>query len=157
MTPGRYGPGPLKIKCYKNQINMIFKLKPRFHDKRTLIHKFLMILSSIMKDEPSYFISTHEVYLLTELMLLPEKYKYARFSVAAKKFIINSMSEHYGLKISSQNLNTKIYSLIGKEFIWRDEDKVLYLASIIERFIEQLNQADLNDLQIEIGFVKTTT
>lgn len=131
-------------------------LKPKIADKRSLYHKFLMVLSSIMKNEPIYFITPHEVYLLTELLLLPEKYKYARFSSPAKKYLMRMLKEQYDLSVSPQNLNTKIYALIDKGFIWRDEDNVLYLSDTLTKFATKVERMDLDKVKINIDFVKVT-
>lgn len=67
-----------------------------------------------------------EAELLVEFLTLPTKFRYYRFASPAKKVVMRSLS------ISLANLNNKIYSLIDKGLIYRDEDRVLYLNKTLE-------------------------
>lgn len=96
--------------------------------RRDLLIKLLEILNYL---NPKADLTLAEITMLVEFILLPShKFKYQRFSTLAKKRVQESLIKHYNWKVSRENLNNKIYSLIEKNVIWRDEDGVLYLSSI---------------------------
>jgi hypothetical protein len=90
------------------------------------------LLNSVLVAEEEELTST-EIKVLTEFLMLPrEKFSYQRFSSAAKKRVIKSLNELEGWKLSPENLNNKIYSMIEKKFLRRDTDQVIYLAKHIK-------------------------
>lgn len=99
-------------------------------DSRTVISRYLEILN-IINTEPDKKLTDGEIRLLTEFILLPEKYSYQRFSRYAKPLVINNLKKYYDWDLRPINLNTKIYELVGKGYIWRDEDGVLYLKEFL--------------------------
>lgn len=70
-----------------------------------------------------------EVDMLVDFIMLPPKFKYYRFSSPAKKAVIKSSEQ----KLSIANINNKLYSLIEKGIIYRDDDKVLYMDKSVEQ------------------------
>lgn len=88
--------------------------------------------------DPNKQLSGAEIRLLSLFMSLDnEKYKYHRFSTAGKKKVIE-MAAKMDWKISSININNKIYALIVKGFLFRDEDNVIYISKKIESGINEL-------------------
>ncbi len=61
-------------------------------DKRTLIRTYLELLN-IVNPNPDNKLTEGEVKLLTEFILLPEKYSYQRFSRYAKPLILKTLKE----------------------------------------------------------------
>lgn len=76
---------------------------------------------------------THgEMELIASITMLPdEKYKYQRFSMGAKKKVV----EHLGITIA--NINNRVHALTNKQFLRRDEDKVLYLPKHVLTILEE--------------------
>jgi len=98
--------------------------------------------------DPSKQLSGAEIKLLALFMSLDnEKYKYHRFSTTGKKKVIE-LAEKMDWNISSININNKIYSLILKGFLFRDEDNVIYLSKKIESGINEL----IKDKKITIAY-----
>ena len=65
-----------------------------------------------------------EMELVTEFALLPDdKFQYQRFGTLAKNKVIEASSR----SLTKMNINNKLYSLLDKNFLKRDEDKVIYL------------------------------
>jgi len=82
--------------------------------------KYLEITNLLL--DPSQQLTHGEMELIASITILPEeKFKYQRFSMGAKKRVV----EH--LKITIPNINNRIHALTTKGFLRRDEDKVLYL------------------------------
>ena len=113
------------------------------------MHTYFRILNAVNPDENSQ-LTEAEIKLLTEFILLPEKYSYQRFSRYAKPIVLESLKVLYDWKLTSVNLNSKIYELINKKFLWRDIDGVIYIKKWI---LESTNKL-LKDRQILISLGK---
>lgn len=116
---------------------------------RAMMHTYFRILNAVNPDENSQ-LTEAEIKLLTEFILLPEKYSYQRFSRYAKPIVLESLKVLYDWKLTSVNLNSKIYELINKKFLWRDIDGVIYIKKWI---LESTNKL-LKDRQILISLGK---
>lgn len=96
------------------------------------------LLNSVNQQEDKKLTST-EIRVLVEFLLLPrKKFEYQRFSSVAKKHVIRNLKELDEWDLSSENLNNKIYSMIEKDFLRRDEDQVIYLAKHIKELAYRL-------------------
>jgi len=109
------------------------------NDTRPLIHKYLEILN-IVNPDSSKKLTDKEILVLAEFLLLPEKYSYQRFSRYAKPQVLSLLKTLYDWDLSVINLNTKIYELVSKGYIWRDTDGVLYLKEYLIKSIELLRK-----------------
>ena len=99
-----------------------------------------------MQLNPNNTTSPAEKELMIQFLTLPEKYKYFMFSAPSKKEVMKRIAEKQGGKIpSSQTINNKIYSLIDKGLLWRDEDKVIYFKPYIRKAAEKLKEAISNE------------
>ena len=119
-------------------------------DTRTLIRVYLEILN-IINPNPNNKLTDGEIKLLTEFLLLPEKFSYQRFSRYAKPVVVKNLKEYWGWDLSPINLNSKIYGLLDKEFIWRDEDGVLYIKDYLLKSVKLLES---NKITIEFNASK---
>lgn len=72
-----------------------------------------------------------EAMVLTEFILLPERYKYQRFSRYAKPKVLEALKLFHNKEMTPLNLNSYIQTLIKKGYVWRDEDSVKYIKSAI--------------------------
>jgi cysteinyl-tRNA synthetase len=66
---------------------------------------------------------------------------YADISSQSKKYIINKIQEETGVTHSYQNLNNKIYKLIKKGYLWKDEDSQVYFKPFILKALGKLEKA----------------
>ena len=100
--------------------------------------------------------NSNNVLTLTEMKLLavfcdlPEKYKYARFSLHAKKKAAQIYAELFGETLSGVNLNNKIYCLLDKGFLYRDEEKVIYLKPFLQSALDELTTSKTMELTVTL-------
>jgi len=96
-------------------------------NEREFIRKYLEFTNLRLPTEQQLMSS--EIELIVEFVILPEdKFGYQRFSPLAKTKVKQAFLEREKI-ISNININNKIYSLIEKEFLRKDEDKVIYLPT----------------------------
>jgi len=100
------------------------------NDTRTLIKTYLKILNVVNPNDAN-ILTEGEIKILTEFIILPDKYSYQRFSRYAKPLVLKNLHEFQGWKVTPVNLNSKIYELLNKGYLWRDEDGVLYLKEFL--------------------------
>lgn len=67
---------------------------------------------------------------IAELLTLPPKYKYARFSAQARKYVADKLG------VTTASVNNHIYSILKKGYAYRDGDGVIYFTPLIERLSE---------------------
>jgi hypothetical protein len=70
-------------------------------------------------------ITASEAGLLTQFLLLPEKYEHKRFSSEAKKRVGSLMN------LTMFNINNKLCTLHEKGYLYRDSDEVLYPKKVL--------------------------
>lgn len=98
--------------------------------------KYLEITNMLL--EPAQRLTLGEMELVAAITSLPEeKYKYQRFSTGAKRRV----SEQLG--ITMQNINNRVHALATKNFLRRDEDKVLYLPKHILAVFEEFKKGEV--------------
>lgn len=125
------------------------KLKINYKDPSELIFKLLDCVSVALSEDKQ--LTQAEIKVLVGFMLLDDKFKWARFSVPAKKRLLLNLKEQ-GVEITSQNLNAKISYLVGKGFIVRDEDNVLYLNPLLEQLAKMVSREFKGEFKLEITF-----
>jgi hypothetical protein len=84
---------------------------------------FLRTLSSLRKEK----LSPQELDMLVAFSLLPHKFTSFPFSTVGKKKVAKQ------LKISNQALHARIYSLLKKGYLRKDEDGVVLLPAFIHQ------------------------
>lgn len=87
---------------------------------------------------PTAVLADTETRVLAEFLLLEEKFKYNRFSKVAKRKVLERLEEKYDWKLSPINLNTKIYSLISKDFLARDEDGIIFIKPYLIKMVQEI-------------------
>ena len=120
----------------------------QFNVKTTSDEQFLYNLINLIDSQKKTKVCQTEMDLLVQLILLPKKYEYSRFSPGARTFLCNK------LNVSRPNLNSRIYMLLQKGYIFRDEDSVLYVKKF---FLEALNKFKNNEYQITFKFEDTSS
>lgn len=117
--------------------------------KEQYLLKFLEIIDCMQSDK-SKCTTDSEKDVLVKFLLLPEEYKYYRFSRKGKK-AVTAMYEKEEVKMSHQNLNNKIYSLIEKGLLWRDDDTIIYFKKFViqavSKFSESLEKGESYDFK----------
>lgn len=82
-----------------------------------------------------------EILLINIIVHLPDKFKYAPFSIPAKKYIRKIALESWEWNLSPINLNNRLYSLRDKGIINHDADGVMYFTPMYERIIKEIKEA----------------
>lgn len=93
--------------------------------EREFLKKYLEFSNLLLTDEQR--LAPAEMQLMIEFALLPDKFKYHRFSSLAKDKVIESVTELYGKTLTKLTINNKLYTLLDKQFLRRDIDKVIYM------------------------------
>jgi hypothetical protein len=93
---------------------MTIKFPPS--DEKHLLKIYFNLLN-VAQPDTTKTLSEGEIKILSEFILLPEKYKYQRFGKIAKKKVLQTLSEEYNWTISALNLNNRIYSMIDKGYL----------------------------------------
>jgi len=104
------------------------------------LHKFFEIIDCMQPDQKKTT-SPLEKKIMIEFLSLPDKFKYFPFGSIPKKYVREKIKEELGVTWSNQNLNNKVYSLISKGILWRDEDSQVYFKPFIKQAVEKLDKA----------------
>ena len=96
-------------------------------------------------------LSELEIKLLIIFLSLPEKFKYHRFSTIAKNKAMEIAKEENWI-LSRINVNNKIYSMIDKGVLRRDEDNVIYLNPALQKGVDKLLNRIENKEPMEVTF-----
>lgn len=122
---------------------------PKLSDFDFLV-KYLEVTNMLL--EPSQRLTLGEMELIAAIASLPEeKYKYQRFSTGAKR----KVSEKLGISIA--NINNRVHALAKKEFLRRDEDKVLYLPKHLLKIYSEFKNNKGTELTIKFNVHQTNT
>lgn len=128
---------------------MIIKYKSL--STREALSKFFHFINAAQLDS-SKIITETEIQVITEFILLPEKFHYQRFSTLAKRKVRSILEEEFSWILSKENLNNKIYSLIEKNILSRDEDGVIHIVKHLRIPITELLDAYEKKKNYEIIF-----
>lgn len=90
-------------------------------------------------------ISESEARMLAYFMDLPEKYDHKRFCSTAKTKIQERALKEHEWDLNRLNINNKIYSLITKGYLRRDEDNVIYLNHRLDKLVKDLRERQKSD------------
>lgn len=119
------------------------------------LHKYFELINALSPEDKK--MAHSEMQLLTEFLLLPEdKFKYQRFGTLAKNKVIANAALK-GWTLSRINVNNKLYSLIEKGFLRRDDDKVLYIAKYILNALYAFRTNNKLDIELHFNGKKDTS
>lgn len=111
---------------------MIIKYPPL--TEKEFLQKYLAITNLLLPPEKQLIPS--EIDIVIEFAILPDdKFAYQRFSSLAKDRVIAAVLTQ-GRTLTKLNINNKLYSLIDREFLRRDEDKVIYMPKYLLTALE---------------------
>lgn len=100
----------------------------------------------------SKHLTASEISFLTLISALPDKFKYAPFSLPAKKFLRNLAMEKYQWNITPTNLRNYLYALIKKEVIYTDSDGVMYLTKTYAKLLKEIKICHETNTAWELAF-----
>lgn len=87
-----------------------------------------------------------EKEVLIEFMLLPERYKYDRFSTKGRKRVREIIEERNNHSYHKTWLGTTLSAIAKKGFVYRDQEESLYLNPALEKIL------GLKELEINFKF-----
>lgn len=101
--------------------------------RREFLYRFFDLRNVLEPVE--YRLTDKEIRLLTEVLLLPEQYKYSRFGTRAKKYLSRKLKEE-GWDLSPQGLSTLLKHLESKGMIYKEDgERMLHknLLALIDK------------------------
>lgn len=109
-------------------------------------YNFLTIISMTMSHLPENRMSPTEQKMLAYFLCLKyPKFKYQMFSSLARKKA-RAMAKEDGWIVSDVNMNTKLYSLVEKGYLYRDEDNIMHLHKVLMKALDHVH--DYHELNI---------
>ena len=82
-----------------------------------------------------------EIYVYSEFLLLPQKFKFSTFNSAARKRVTASYNSIYDKSVRSKTITSYINKFVEKRFIIRDEDDVLQVPVKFRSLVDYLLEA----------------
>jgi hypothetical protein len=101
--------------------------------RREFLIKFFGLWNTLLTDD--YTLTKKELQFLVEVLMLPEKFKYSRFSTAARKYLVKQF-DYAGWKLSPQGFSRVIDSLSKKGILVTDEDGVIDVHHSLKKVID---------------------
>lgn len=115
--------------------------------EKQFLYIYLTLYNALLPEQQRLVPS--EIDMMIGFALLPnDKFQYQRFSTLAKDTVIRYYDPH----LTKININNKLYSLLDKKFLKRDEDKVIYLPPHFLKALQEY-RANPSSYQITIQFV----
>lgn len=121
-------------------------------DERSFLKKYLAFYNLLVPEVQQLLPS--EIDLVTEFALLPDsKFSYQRFGSLAKNKVIEAATEK-GWKLTKLNINNKLYALLDKRFLRRDEDRVIYMPEHLMKALQSFRTN--NNFEIKLMFTNVS-
>lgn len=115
--------------------------------RREFLDKFFSLWNVLLPE--THKLTNKEVQFLTEVLLLPTKYKYSRFSTAARKVLTAKFKES-GWELSPQGFSQLVKSLMDKGIVLIDSDDIKYVHPKLEKSIDTTRTEYLFQFQFKI-------
>jgi len=129
----------------------ILSLKGR--DKTKALRKFFELLD-VVRDREGLRIADTEKQILSYFFLLEDTTPKYRFSASSKKLVVQA-AEKDAWKLTSQNLNNKLNSLVSKDLLIRDENGEFtakgWLESVIGKMLYAIDTNTEYDIKFRFG------
>ena len=115
--------------------------------------KFTEVLLSFLSSlrPPKQRLTNSEITHLAEFINLAPKYRSQMFSTLSKMKVKQSLDAK-GLTATTSNINIKLYSLIKKGYLKRDEDSVIILQPSIAGLLDEFRSS--NKLSFTLTFTR---
>lgn len=119
--------------------------------EREFLEKYISILNVLLPEEQKLIPS--EIELVIEFAILPEdKFQHQRFGSLAKNRVISAF-KLVGKVYHKVNINNKLYSLIDKKFLYRDEDNVIYMPKYLLEALREFRKTNKFIFNIEFNAI----
>lgn len=102
--------------------------------RRDFLLVFFDLWNVLQKEE--YRLTNKEIKILTEFLLLPDKFKYSRFSTQARKYVLKTVNEA-GWGLTSQGLTQLIKALCDKGIVRLDQDGVKAIVQNLDILVNK--------------------
>jgi hypothetical protein len=115
------------------------KLKIDVDNEEIFTLTYLDIYGVVRGDKYKLSDKEKELLLVAALIYGDDKYKHQLFAVKGKNRIMEEM-EKRGFYIKKNLMSTRIYSLLDKGFLYRDEDGIIYLPVHFRRALDEFRK-----------------
>lgn len=101
--------------------------------------KFFDIFNAL-QNNPDRRVTKSQAMLLTEFLLLEDKFKYNRFRIQGKRKVQEGLKQKYDWDVSITNINIFIRKMKDKGIIVEDTDKMKYLNPSLQKIFDKVVQ-----------------
>lgn len=115
------------------------RIKIDLDNEETFINTYLDIYGVVRGEKYKLSDKEKELLLVAALIYGDDKYKHQLFAVKGKNRIMEEM-EKRGLYIKKNLMSTRIYSLLDKGFLFRDEEGIIYLPIHFRKAIDDFRK-----------------
>lgn len=115
------------------------RLKVDLDNEEVFILTYLDIYGVVRGDKYKLSDKEKELLLVAALIYGDDKFKHQLFAVKGKNRIMEEM-ENRGFYIKKNLMSTRIYSLLDKGFLYRDEDGIIYLPIHFRKAIDEFRK-----------------
>lgn len=102
--------------------------------RKEFLLKFFDLWNVLQRE--SSRLTVKEIAILTEFLLLPDKFKYSRFSTQARRYVVKTVSES-GWNLSQQGMAQLIKALTDKGIVILDSDGVKSIVPTLEILVDR--------------------
>lgn len=102
--------------------------------RKEFLLKFFDLWNVLQRE--SSRLTVKEIAILTEFLLLPDKFKYSRFSTQARRYVVKTVSES-GWNLSQQGMAQLIKALTDKGIVILDSDGVKSIVPTLEILVDK--------------------
>jgi hypothetical protein len=106
----------------------------------TFLRLVNIINSHLGSKDESKMMAEMELQAFVYFLMLPfDKFKHQMFSTLARTKVLKAARDD-GWELNRINLNNKLYSLIQKGFLYRDEDNIVHLDKNLMKALERIHK-----------------
>lgn len=128
--------------------------------RREYLWKMFEIIDCMQLDKNS-ITTNKEKEMMIEFLCVPLRYSYFRFSKHSKKYVRSIIEKKDGNVCTNQNMNNKIYSLMRKGLLYRDDEGHIrfkpYIASTVKKVHDSLSKGSFYDLKFRFRVTEDAT
>lgn len=106
-------------------------------------------LLNYVTPDPKNALTDLEIEVLASLCLLPDKFEHSRFSTIGRKKALEILSTEFQKQLVPTNFNNKVYSILKKGFLVRDEDNIIYFKEFVQKILDSIKANQRFEVNIE--------
>lgn len=118
-------------------------------DSRDAVKTIINIVNGITGSR----LTTREINIFTEFLLLKPNTEHTRYSPKSKKKVMKICKELYDYDLNQKNISPTIIKLNKTKFIYKEEDSIVYTNKGIRNLVQKLLDNNNLELKIEIKIV----